>query len=188
LSDLSNRTDADLMAAVARGDQSALAELYDRLSPVLFGVAMRLLRDRAEAEDLLHDLFMEALYKAHSYDRGKGTVRTWLMVRLRSRAIDRLRTHSRSRQVDDPEPVLAALVGSGTGDPALAPDRRAVRAALSRLPPEQQQVLELAYFSGLSASEIAKQLSLPAGTVKSRLGAGVRKLRVHFLASSGGPT
>lgn len=164
--------DADLVARMARGDQAALAELYDRHASVLLGLAIRIVRERRDAEDLLHDVFLEAYRSAKSFDPKRGRVRTWLAIRMRSRALDLKKSARVSRNAGD-----AGLDVVVDDAPAASPDHGAVRAALSSLGPEQRTVLELAYFEGLSCSEIAERVSIPIGTVKSRLAAGLDRLR-----------
>jgi RNA polymerase sigma-70 factor (ECF subfamily) len=168
--------DVQLVDAMARGDREALAALYDRYSRLMLAVARRMLRDPQAAEDVVQDVVMEAWRRADSYSRTRGTVRTWLMMRLRSRALDRIRSAPSRREVAVENPRAVAAVGAE--DPQLAPDRASVRRALTVLPAEQREVLELAYFRGLSSSEIAVQVGTPIGTVKSRTRAGLEKLRV----------
>lgn len=171
--------DADraLLGAIVAGDRQALAGLYDRYAPVLMALGLRMLGVHGEAEDLVHDVFLEAWQRAGDYDPRRGSVRTWLLVRLRSRALDRLRARTRSKPspVDlfDQPPERQAQ----EEDPELTPDRAAVRRAVQTLSNEQRVVLELAYFSGLSASEIAHHIGVPIGTVKSRITSGLAKLR-----------
>lgn len=164
--------DADLVAAIARGDQGALGSLYDRHSGVLLGLAMRIVRDRREAEDLLHDVFLEAWRSAKSFDPKRGRVRTWLAIRMRSRALDLQKSARVSRNAGDAG--LEMLVDDTENR---SPDHARVRAALADLGPDQRRVLELAYFEGLSCTEIAERISIPVGTVKSRVAAGLDRLR-----------
>jgi len=180
-------SDAALVQAMACGDGEALSELYDRFDSLLMAVALRLLHNRAMAEDLVHDVFLEAWRAAGTYDRGRGTVKTWLLVRLRSRALDRLRSAAVSRQVDHggvdlPEPERDRRAD----DPGLLHDRLRLRRVVSELPPDQREVIELAYFEGLSGSEIAVRLGVPLGTVKSRTAAGLGRLR-ETLAEGNAP-
>lgn len=177
--------DIELIEEAARGEVDALSALYDRFSGLLLTMAMRMLGDRAMAEDLVHDVFMEVWRNASRYDRSRGTVRTWVLVRLRSRALDRLRSASSRREVpsDDITPREAA---PEVEDPSLQPDRVAVRQALTELPEEQRLVLELSYFQGLSSSEIAERMGSPLGTVKSRTAAALAKLRSVMEPKRGG--
>jgi RNA polymerase sigma-70 factor (ECF subfamily) len=166
--------DIALMTAMANGDRAALAALYDRHAPTLLALGLRIVKHRGEAEDLLHDVFLEAWRNAKSYDLNRGRVRTWLVIRMRSRALDVLKSARVSRRTDD-ERVAERVVGDD--DPSASPDQRRVRAALAEIPPEQRTILELAYFEGLSCSDIATRLTIPIGTVKSRLAAALSKLR-----------
>ena len=169
--------DASLMAAAAVGDESALAELYDRHAGAMLGVALRLLKVRQDAEDLVHDVFVEAWQKARDFDAGRGSVRSWLLVRVRSRGVDRLRTLQSARR----HGLVSAAEGEVETAPVAAvwdtPDRERARKALDALPEPQRVLVELAYFEGLTCSEMASQCAIPIGTVKSRLSAAMRKLR-----------
>ncbi|HEY4059557.1 MAG TPA: sigma-70 family RNA polymerase sigma factor [Kofleriaceae bacterium] len=164
--------DAALVARMAAGDQKALSELYDRHSGILLGLAIRIVRERRDAEDLLHDVFLEAWRSAKDFDPKRGRVRTWLAIRMRSRALDLKKSARVSRNAGD-----AGLETMVDDKPASSPDHNAVRAALLALGPEQRKVLELAYFEGLSCSEIAERVAIPVGTVKSRIAAGLDRLR-----------
>lgn len=164
--------DARLVAAMAEGDRFALATLYERHSGLLLGLALRIVRERREAEDLLHDVLLEAWRAAKDFDPKRGRVRTWLAIRMRSRALDLQKS---------------ARVSRNTGDGGLellpdeherrSPDHARVRTALAKLTDDQRKIVELAYFDGLSCSEIATQVAIPIGTVKSRLAAGLQRLR-----------
>jgi RNA polymerase sigma-70 factor (ECF subfamily) len=174
---LSNEADALLVRAIADGDRQALARLYDRYGGHLLALGQRILGERREAEDLLHDVFLEVWRRAGAYDAERGSVRAWLLMRMRSRALDRLKAAGFARVVSMEERRLPEPSPVGGEDPLLAPDREAVRRALSALPTEQRQVLELGYFEGLSSSEIAERIGAPIGTVKSRVAAALAKLR-----------
>jgi len=165
--------DATLVAAMASGDRAALATLYERHSSILLGLAMRIVRDRREAEDLLHDVFLEAWRSAKDFDPKRGRVRTWLAIRMRSRALDLQKSARVSRNAGDSG--LDLLVDDG--EPR-SPDHARVRAALAEIGPDQRKVLELAYFEGLSCTEIAQRVEIPVGTVKSRVAAGLERLRM----------
>ena len=166
--------DVEIVRAIAAGDRSAVATLYDRHSAMLLGLALRIVRDRREAEDLLHDVFLEVWKSAESYDPVRGRVRTWLAVRMRSRALDQQKSARVSRNAGD-DSVLERVAAES--DLAGAPDRTRVRQALLALAAEQRQVLELGYYEGLSCSEIAERIGAPIGTVKSRVAAALGKLR-----------
>lgn len=176
----SDEDDVELVRAIAAGDRDGLAALYDRYAPILLGMAMRIIRDRREAEDLLHDVFLEVWRSARDYDLTRGRVRTWLVVRMRSRALDVLKSARVSRRSGDANALDRMVAEPASGE---SPDRLRVRAVVAELGGEQRQVLELAYFDGLSCSEIATQLSIPIGTVKSRLAAGLGRLRQLLGAS-----
>ena len=167
--------DARLVALMAAGDRDALAGLYERHAPLLLGLALRIVRSRQEAEDLLHDVFLEAFRAAAGFDPKRGRVRTWLTIRMRSRALDQQKSARVSRNSGDAG--LAHLVDEGTG---ASPDHSRVRDALAALGSDQRKVLELAYFEGLSCTEIATRIQIPVGTVKSRLAAGLDRLRIGF--------
>lgn len=169
-------TDAQLVAAIAAGDRAALATLYDRHAGLLLGLALRIVRDRREAEDLLHDVFLEAWRSAKDFDPRRGRVRTWLAIRMRSRALDLRKSARVSRNAGDAG--LELLVDDSE---ATTPDHARVRAALAELGADQQTVLQLAYFEGLSCTEIAARVSIPVGTVKSRLAAGLSRLRTGLV-------
>lgn len=174
--------DARLIAAMSSGDRHALASLYDRYASLLLAVATRILGERREAEDLVHDVLLEVWRQAADYNASRGSVRSWILVRLRSRALDRKKAVSVTRVVAvDPE-KLAEQREVPAEDPSLAPDRKTVRRALEALPDDQRTVLELGYFEGLSSSEIAARIDAPIGTVKSRVAAGLAKLRAGLAA------
>ncbi len=179
--DSANAEDADLVQAVATGDRQALAALYQRHATGLRRLAQRLLRStEAEAEDLLHDLWIEVWHRAGDFDPARGSVQTWLRTRLRSRALDRLR--AAPRQHEQGGLVLNSRVGPRLStDSSAAADRAVVGIALAELPAEQREVMALFYRGGLTADEIAEQTGLPLGTVKTRLRAARLKLRDALL-------
>jgi RNA polymerase sigma-70 factor, ECF subfamily len=169
--------DEVLIHSIAGGDREALARLYDRYSGTLVPLAERLLgAGKREAQDLVHDVFLEVWRQAGDYDEGRGSARGWILMRLRSRALDRKKSPGVRRAValDDTRVAEEAKTDE---DPALAPDRTAVRRALGTLPEDQRTCVELAYFEGLSSSEIAERIGVPIGTVKSRVAAAFSKLR-----------
>ncbi len=170
--------ETELLQRIARGDQAALGVLYDRYSPVLMAIGCRVLGNREAAEDLLHDVFLEAWRRAADYDPTRGSVRVWLCMRMRSRSLDRIRSSGRRQTVPMEEANLPEAEQGSDGDPSLTADRVTVRRALEALPPEQRAVLELGYFEGLSSTEIAERVGIPVGTVKSRVASGIAKLRL----------
>ncbi len=178
---LRDMDDVDVIREAARGELKALAALYDRYAGLLLSMANRMLGDKTMAEDLVQDVFMEVWRRAAAFDASRGSVRTWLLVRLRSRALDKMRSAQYRREVtvDDVSPREAAPTPE---DPELSPDRDAVRRAILELPDEQRQVIELSYFQGLSSSEIAARMGSPLGTVKSRTAAALNKLRAAMTA------
>jgi len=168
--------DAAVVERARSGDRAAFGSLYDRFSPILLGAAIRFFRSRREADDLVHDVFLEAWQHVREYDPTKGSMRTWLLLRLRSRALDRLgRAESRkTRSLEDGTDTLESTVlpASDTVDVI------AVRRALEGLDQDVRGVLERTYFEGLTAREIAEQANVPIGTVKSRLARGLSALGV----------
>lgn len=171
--------DVELVIRMARGDRDALAGLYDRHGPVMLGLGTKLLRDRGEAEEILHDVFLEAWKRAGDFDPARGSARAWLLLRMRSRCLDRIKSAGRSRTAPAGE-RLERVAGSTPSAAADRADAGRVRGALAELPDEQRLVLELGYFEGLSCSEMAERLGCPIGTVKSRLHAAMKKLRATF--------
>ncbi|MGH7691232.1 MAG: sigma-70 family RNA polymerase sigma factor [Candidatus Dormibacteria bacterium] len=171
-------SDSQLMWRLRGRDEEALAALYDRHAGVAFGLALRMLQDRSIAEEVVQDAFLSLWRLAASYAPERASVRSWLLVMVRSRAIDRLRPASaRARPVPlDDQPQLTAVNDTWRAA-ADSLRRKVVQSALTQLPSEQVQVLELAYFGGLSQSEIADRARLPIGTVKSRTRLALDRLR-----------
>lgn len=167
------------MQRAAAGDHAGLAELYDATSHLVFGLALRILGDRNEAEDAVVEVYAQVWRHAHTYDPGRGTPCSWLLTLTRSRAIDMLRSRKRERAIDPIE--SASDVQADTPNPedvtADAERHRFVRRALENLSVEQREAIELAYFSGLSHTEIAMQLGQPLGTIKTRIRLGMMRLR-----------
>jgi len=171
-------TDVELLQAVAHGDEDALAHIYDRYRVVLFGLLVRILNSREEAEDVLQEVFLQVWRRAADFDEKRGRPFTWLVTLARSRAIDRLRTlASRERVAQAGAREESEQVSDAASDAIRAEQRSLVTNALAQLPDEQKRALMLAYFDGLTQSEIAKRLGAPLGTVKTRMRAGMTKLR-----------
>ncbi|XGV95774.1 MAG: sigma-70 family RNA polymerase sigma factor [Leptolyngbya sp. BL-A-14] len=178
----SSSHEAALLSRVAQHDQSALAELYDRYARVLYSVAFKSLRSAEESEEVVLDVFAQVWRTAARYDVAKGRVDSWLFMMTRSRVLDRLRSLQRTTKVTLASENLAEIQTTTPGvDPIenvlLSERRDRVLAALSQLPEEQRQVIELAYYKGLTQSEIAAQTNLSLGTVKTRIRLGLNKLR-----------
>jgi RNA polymerase sigma-70 factor (ECF subfamily) len=166
--------DSEVLRAVAHGDRDSLGTLYDRHAPAMLALGMRIVGVRREVEDLLHDVFLEAWRHAGDYDPRRGSVKTWLLLRMRSRCLDRVRSHGFSRV----DPLLQEPMRSQAADRTeRGVDGARVRALVRELPQGQREVLELGYFAGFSFQEIADQLGIPIGTVKSRVSAAMVKLR-----------
>lgn len=178
--------DQDLIALISRGDESAFSRFYDRHAALMFSCALAILRNVAEAEDLVQETCLRVWDKAASFDRSRGTPIAWVMTMIRSRAIDRLRS-TRSKR-DLIERATKNAVASSDADDTAFLDvsmREAaleLRSAMSQLSLEQRTVLELAYFRGLSQSEIAEHLGEPIGTIKARARRGMIHLRDRMKA------
>jgi RNA polymerase sigma-70 factor (ECF subfamily) len=168
--------DDDLLAALARGDEQALAALYDRFGGVAYGLAFRILRDASLAQDAVQDAFLAAWRTAAAFDPARGSASTWLLTLVHRRAVDVVRREER-RRVDSLEDVPVAAGDSTDETAELREQRRAVQGALAQLPADQRQALELAYYGGLSQSELAERLGVPLGTIKSRMFAALGRLR-----------
>ncbi|MGH9900724.1 MAG: sigma-70 family RNA polymerase sigma factor [Pyrinomonadaceae bacterium] len=171
-------TDVALLHAIARGDSRAFAALYDSYSHILFGLLLRILHSRPEAEDVLQEVFLQIWQRASTFDETRGRPFTWLVTLTRSRAIDRLRANdSRDRAADAATRDVPESVADPVDDAFRAEQGEVVRRALDAIPEEQRRTLLLAYFEGLTQTEIAARLKEPLGTVKTRMRAGMMKLR-----------
>jgi RNA polymerase sigma factor (sigma-70 family) len=172
--------DADLLAACAHGDGQALGSLYDRFGSVAYGVALRVLRDTGLAEDAVQDAFVTVWREAARFDRSRGTASTWIVTIVHRRAVDLVRRQVRSRALPDQLKATGAetVVAEGAdAHVALREMRIEVRAALATLPRAEREALDLAYWGGLTQSEIATALDIPPGTVKSRTFNALARLR-----------
>lgn len=171
-------TDVELLKAIARQDETALAELYDRYRLILFGLLVRILNSREEAEDVLQEVFLQVWRRAADFDENRGRPFTWLVTLARSRGIDRLRNLAARERVaiaGSREP--AEETSDAVADAVRSEQRGLVTLALEQLPDEQRRPLMLAYFDGLTQSEIAAKLNAPLGTIKTRMRSGLSKLR-----------
>jgi RNA polymerase sigma-70 factor (ECF subfamily) len=170
--------DVELVLRMARGDVQALSGLYERHAPKLRALALRILHDEMSADDVLHDVFLEAWRRSADYSPERGSVSAWLGLRLRSRAIDRLRQAPRSVPLAVAERVSG---GDATSDDlGRTLDHARLRAALSSMSAAEQHVIVLGYFQGLTLAEIAVAAGVPIGTVKSRTRNALNKLRRFF--------
>jgi RNA polymerase sigma-70 factor, ECF subfamily len=170
--------DVDLLKAIARQDETALAELYDRYRVILFGLLVRILNSREEAEDVLQEVFLQVWRRAADFDETRGRPFTWLVTLARSRGIDRLRSlAARDRVAIAGAREPTEQVSDAVADAFRSEQRGLVTSALDQLPEEQRRAITLAYFDGLTQSEIAAKLNAPLGTVKTRMRTGLIKLK-----------
>ena len=176
---LSVQTDAQLYLALKAGQTAALGILYDRHAGLVYGIALKVLENPQEAEDLTQDIFLNFV-KIGSYEPSRGSLRTYLAILTRSRAVDRVRSRRNSRELlkkwghsREEETATDSLLEKVSR----SEQSQEVKAALAQLSDEQQQILRMAYYDGLSQSEIANQLEIPLGTVKARARRGLLKLR-----------
>jgi RNA polymerase sigma-70 factor, ECF subfamily len=176
-----NENWAEWVHEAANGDQAALTRLYDSTNRMVYGLILRIVSNTHTAEEVLLDVYLQIWRKAETYDAGKGTVLAWLFTIARSRAIDALRSRAskESGQQDPLDTAVSAIDKSPTPEEnsAIAQRRQYVQECLAELPGEQREAIELAYFRGLSHSEIAQALKQPLGTVKTRVRLGMARLR-----------
>jgi len=169
-------SDEAVVALVARSDDDALAELYDRFGRVAYGMALRVLRDEKLAEDAVQEGFLAAWRNADRFVPERGKASTWLLTFVHRRAVDLVRREDRRRA----EPLVEGADAAATDaaeDAWLRCERERVQAALRQLPDQQREALELAYYGGFSQSELAERLGQPVGTIKSRMFTGLARLR-----------
>jgi RNA polymerase sigma-70 factor (ECF subfamily) len=176
-----------LIGEIARGDRDAFARFYDLHAALVHTFALRILRERGEAEEVVQDVFLQVWRQAESYSTERGTPEAWLITLARSRGIDKLRSRRRRdemvRPAENPDRLRELAVAESAAGPAEA--RATLGGALADLPAAQRSVLELAYFDGLTQSEIAARLGEPLGTVKTRMRSGLERLRGALTAGSG---
>jgi len=182
--------DAALIAAVATGDDAAMAQLYDRFSSLVQAVAVRMLRDRAVADELVEDVFVEIWRRSAQYDPSRGSLATWIATISRSRGIDRIRARQRHGHVhlaadDQADQVLTAPASDPAEGVIAGENRLRIDRALRVLSSEQREALELAYFHGLTQLEIATRLSRPLGTVKTHMRQGLIRMRDELRTQGG---
>ncbi|MGH2727548.1 MAG: sigma-70 family RNA polymerase sigma factor [Actinomycetota bacterium] len=193
VSDLQDRRDRDLVAGTASGDHHSFSELYRRYSASAFGLALRILGERAMAEEVLQEVFLAVWRRAEAYDPARGSVRSWLFAQIHHRAVDVVRREEAERrrshvgvEPDAHDSGMDDVIEEGW----LSSRRDQVRGALDALSPDQRQVIDLAYFQGLTQSQVAVETGVPLGTVKSRTLAAMRRLRdeLHAAAEEDGWT
>ncbi len=178
--ELPERRDRRAVERIAGGDEDALRNLFRRYSAAANGLAVRIVGDRTLAEEILQDVFLAVWRKARSYDPHRGSVRSWLMMQVHHRAVDVVRHEesARRRSTEHAGPQEPPPSPEDVVEEAWLVQRRAdVRGALRSLPDEQRTVVELAYFGGLTQTQVAERVGAPLGTVKSRTLAALRKLR-----------
>ena len=177
-------SDEAVVALVARSDEEALAELYDRFGRVAYGMALRVLRDERLAEDAVQEGFLTAWRSADRFMPERAKASTWLLTLVHRRAVDLVRREDRRRADPLPQTAEPAPADSAEDDAWLRFERERVQAALRQLPDQQREALELAYYGGYSQSELAERLGQPVGTIKSRMFTGLARLR-ELLAEPG---
>jgi RNA polymerase sigma-70 factor (ECF subfamily) len=178
-------SDFELAQAVAGGDVNALGTLYDRYGAVAHSVAVRIVRDQALAEDIVQESFLKLWNGAAGFDAGRGSLRGWLLTLVRNRAIDQLRgRNAQEKREVDVAAVESLEAPPAQADPwravAFALERAAVREALARLPVEQKQAVELAYYRGYSLRQIAEISKVPLSTIKGRMRLALDKLHSYL--------
>jgi RNA polymerase sigma-70 factor, ECF subfamily len=176
----SRQADQSSLARIARGDQAAFAELYDRHARLVYSLALRILQDRADAEDIVQEVFAQVWAQAGRYDASRGAVAAWMLMLTRSRAIDRLRAKRvRPEAAGDASAAENVMDSSAAQDLELLSAEQVTRLqrAMKALPDAQRTALELAYYEGLTHVEVAARLAEPLGTVKTRIRQAVIKLR-----------
>lgn len=181
--------DARLARRIRSGDAGALGELYDRYASIALGTALRVVNDREEAEDVVHDAFVAVWRKIDRFDADRGSLRAWLMTVVRNRAIDRIRARRPGMDLEDADE--RSLLRTGPNPTWEAALRRAsaveVRAAMAALPDEQRRAVELAYFEGYTYREVAELTGVPPGTANGRLRLALAKLRDALAGTAGAP-
>jgi RNA polymerase sigma-70 factor (ECF subfamily) len=178
--DLRDLADEELMQLVRRGDADAFAVVYQRHASSVFSLAYRMMGSRSAAEDVAQEAFLSAWRSGARYDRGRGSVRTWLLGIAHNRSIDAMRRGKvRDFPRDDDEDAAERVEASERTEAEVArrQEAEAIRAAIETLPNEQSRVIELAYFGGFTHTEIATMIKAPVGTVKGRMRLGLQKLR-----------
>jgi RNA polymerase sigma-70 factor, ECF subfamily len=170
--------DEALIERIRSGDETAMADMYDRYSGIVYGVALRVLGDTGAAEDVLQEVFLQLWRNPQAFDANRGKLATWLAVIARNRAIDHLRKRPLEDDIED-LPISTGVNLENEAARRLAVDK--IRGVLSRLPQEQRRALEMAFFEGMTHTEIASKTGDPLGTIKTRIRAGLLALRKAVL-------
>ena len=180
--DAAQLSDESLLVAVAGSDEQALGELYDRFGRAAYGLALRILRDAALAEDAVQEAFLQVWRGASGYQPERAKASTWVLTFVHRRAVDLVRREERRR--GEPVEGLPEPTSPGADEAAVVRSRREiVQDALGQLPVEQREAIELAYYGGLTQSELAERLSQPLGTIKSRMFTGLQRLQTLLVES-----
>jgi RNA polymerase sigma-70 factor (ECF subfamily) len=181
---LAHLSDEAVLSLVASADDEALAELYDRFGGVAYGLALRILRDEALAQDAVQEAFLAVWRTADRFLAERARASTWILTLVHRRAVDLVRREDRRRAEPLADESEVPAPESVEEQASVRFQRRIVQEALRRLPPEQREALELGYYGGLTQSQLAEQLGQPLGTIKSRMFAGLTRLR-DLLAQAG---
>lgn len=181
LSDPERQLDAELIGRIAAGDEASFARLYDRFAPGLFSLVQKIMHDEKEAEDVMQDGFAHVWRRAATYDPARSSAFTWAVMIFRNKAIDRLRIRQRRDRTSEAAANETAVFPQSDDASAVAAELRErhslIRTALSQIPEEQKEAVELAFFGGLTHEQIAGQLATPLGTIKARIRRGLLRLR-----------
>ncbi len=169
-----NSEEAGLMERIRLGDETAMADIYDRYSAIVYGVALRVLADTAAAEDVLQEVFLQLWRNPQAFDADRGKLPAWLAVIARNRAIDHLRRRPPEDEIED-LPIATGVNLENEAAQRLAVEK--IRGALAQLPQEQRRALEMAFFEGMTHTEIAAKTGEPLGTIKTRIRAGLHAVR-----------
>ncbi len=185
--DAAHEDSVQLIGRMARGSRDAFGRFYDRYAALVNGIAIRMLGNRADAEELVQEVFLQLWRKSTQYRRERGSPDAWVVTVTRTRGIDRLRARRRRKDgaAAGDEIVAGASAPGANGLADRVDARLTVEGVLGVIPPEQRKALELAYFGGLTQTEIAEKLAIPLGTVKTRMRLGLRRLRELLGAAAG---
>jgi len=185
--ELAHLSDEAVLALIARSDEQALSELYRRFSRLAYGLAFRILRDDALAQDAVQEAFLGVWRAAGRFTAERAKPSTWLLTLVHRRAVDLVRREER-RRTEQLQPDSEPIGSEGPDELALLSERQSIREALRKLPPEQREAIELAYYGGYTQSELAERLGQPLGTIKSRMFTGLARLRETLEETAVGQT